>query len=83
MRYPAEPPTVEEIVAVMRHAGDGVHGWRLRDLIVVLWRAGLRIARRSRSPRPTSTAAAARCWCAAARAAAAARSAWTTGAGSS
>jgi hypothetical protein len=22
MRYPADPPTVEEIVAVMRHAGD-------------------------------------------------------------
>ena len=26
MRYPADPPTVEEIVAVMRHAGDGRHG---------------------------------------------------------
>jgi integrase len=34
---------VEEIVAVMRHAGDRVHGRRLRGLIVVLWRAGLRI----------------------------------------
>ena len=43
MRYPADPPTIEEIVAVMRHAGDGVHGHRLRGLIVVLWRAGLRI----------------------------------------
>src|SRR5215218_1365426 len=43
MRYPADPPTIEEIVAVMRHAGDGVHGRRLRGLIVVLWRAGLRI----------------------------------------
>ena len=43
MRYPADPPTVEEIVAVMRHAGDDRHGWRLRALIVVLWRAGLRI----------------------------------------
>ena len=28
---------------MMRHAGDGVHGHRLRGLIVVLWRAGLRI----------------------------------------
>jgi Phage integrase family len=28
---------------VMRHAGDAVHGRRLRGLIVVLWRAGLRI----------------------------------------
>ena len=43
MRYPADPPTVEEIVTVMRHAGDGIHGRRLRGLIVVLWRAGLRI----------------------------------------
>jgi site-specific recombinase XerD len=42
-RYPADPPTIEEIVTVMRHAGDGVHGRRLRGLIVVLWRAGLRI----------------------------------------
>jgi hypothetical protein len=43
MRYPADPPTIEEIVTVMRSAGDGVHGRRLRALIVVLWRAGLRI----------------------------------------
>ena len=43
MRYPADPPTIEEIVAVMCRAGDSVHGRRLRGLIVVLWRAGLRI----------------------------------------
>jgi integrase len=42
-RYPADPPSVEEIVAVMRAAGDGRHGCRLRGLIVVLWRAGLQI----------------------------------------
>ena len=42
-RYPADPPTVEEIVAVMRQAGTTPHGFRLRGLIVVLWRAGLRI----------------------------------------
>ncbi len=41
IRYPADPPTTEEII--MRHAGDRVHGRRLRGLIVVLWRAGLRI----------------------------------------
>jgi site-specific recombinase XerD len=41
--YPAEPPTVEEIIAVMREAGDDRHGARLRGLIVVLWRGGLRI----------------------------------------
>src|SRR6266542_2598981 len=43
MRYPADPPTVEEIVAVMRHAAANRHGWRLRAMIVVLWRAGLRV----------------------------------------
>ncbi len=43
LRYPADPPKVEEIVAVMRTAGDNAHGRRLRGLIVVLWRAGLRI----------------------------------------
>jgi site-specific recombinase XerC len=44
MRYPADPPTVEEIVLVMRYAGDRPHGLRLRGLIVVMWRAGLRIS---------------------------------------
>jgi hypothetical protein len=83
MRYPADPPTIEEIVTVMRHAGDGVHGRRLRGLIVVLWRAGLRIHEALAPPRPTWIRAADRCWCGAARAAAAARSAWTTGPGSS
>jgi len=43
MRYPADPPTVEEIIAVMRHAGESRHGWRLCALVVVLWRGGLRI----------------------------------------
>jgi len=43
LRYPADPPRVEEIVAVMRAAGDGLSGARIRGLIVVLWRAGLRI----------------------------------------
>jgi site-specific recombinase XerD len=42
LRYPADPPTVEEIVAVMR-AADRRHGRRVRALIAVLWRAGLRI----------------------------------------
>src|SRR4051794_4411478 len=43
LRYPAHPPKVEEIIAVMHAAGDGVHGRRLRGLIVILWRAGPRI----------------------------------------
>ena len=41
--YPADPPTVDEIVAVMRQAPADRHGLRLRALIVVLWRGGLRI----------------------------------------
>jgi site-specific recombinase XerD len=43
IRYPADPPTVDEIVAVMRHTVDDRHGARLRAMIVVLWRAGLRV----------------------------------------
>jgi site-specific recombinase XerD len=43
IRYPADPPTVDEIVAVMRHTAANRHGWRLQAMIVVLWRAGLRI----------------------------------------
>jgi hypothetical protein len=41
MRYPADPPTVEEIVAVMRHARDDRHGWRVRasdDRRPLAWR---------------------------------------------
>ncbi len=41
--YPADPPTVEEIIAVMRQTPGDRHGARLRALIVVLWRGGLRV----------------------------------------
>ena len=44
LQYPPNPPTVEEIVAVMRAAGDGPEGVRLSAIVVVLWRAGLRIS---------------------------------------
>jgi site-specific recombinase XerD len=44
LRYPADPPTVEEIIAVMRATGDDPDGLRLRGLIMMLWRAGLRIS---------------------------------------
>jgi site-specific recombinase XerC len=65
LRYPADPPKVEEIIAVMRAAGDDAHGRRLRGVIVILWRAGLRIQevlalaeRRSRSaPRRSARSA--------------------------
>ena len=83
IRYPADPQTVDEIVAVMRHTSDDRHGWRVRAMIVVLWRAGLRNQKRSRSQSTTSTTGADRSWSAAARVAADARSGWTSGAGSS
>ncbi|MGO9961197.1 MAG: hypothetical protein ACLP50_35350, partial [Solirubrobacteraceae bacterium] len=43
LRYPADPPPVEEIVAVIHAAGPDVYGDRLRAIVVVLWRAGLRV----------------------------------------
>jgi site-specific recombinase XerC len=44
LRYPPDPPTVEEIVIVMRAAGDSQAGVRTRALIVLLWRAGMLIS---------------------------------------
>ena len=44
IRHPPDPPTVEEIIAVMRAAGDAADGVRLRGVIIALWRAGLRIS---------------------------------------
>jgi site-specific recombinase XerD len=44
LTYAPDPPTVQEIIAVMHAAGDGAEGVRLRGIIVVLWRAGLRIS---------------------------------------
>ena len=37
LRYPPDPPTAEEIIAVMRAAGDRPEGLRLRGMIIVLW----------------------------------------------
>jgi site-specific recombinase XerD len=44
MHYPPDPPRPEEIIVVMRQAGHERHGLRLRALIAVLWRGGLRIS---------------------------------------
>lgn len=52
-RYPADPPRVEEIVAIMGAAGTGVCATRLRGLVVVLWRAGRVSARLWLSPSQT------------------------------
>jgi site-specific recombinase XerD len=44
MQYPPDPPRPEEIVVVMRQAGHDRHGLRVRALVAVLWRGGLRIS---------------------------------------
>jgi hypothetical protein len=81
--YPADPPTVEEIIAVMRQTPDDRHGARLRAVIVVLWRGGLRIqealalAERDLDPRRGSLLVRS------GKVAAGARSGWTRGGGSS
>ena len=82
-QYPADPPTIEEIVAVMRAVGDRADGHRLRALIVLLWRAGLRISEALALQESDLDVSAARCSFGAGRAASAARSGWTAGRGSS
>jgi hypothetical protein len=57
----------------MRAAGNRAHGHRLRALIVVLWRGGLRIQEALGLARRIWITVAARCSSAAARAAAGAR----------
>jgi hypothetical protein len=41
--YACELPIGDTLSTVMRAAGDRTHGRRLRGLIVIMWRAGLRI----------------------------------------
>lgn len=53
-RYPADPPTVEEIILVMRQAGPGRYADRTRALIAILWRAGLAHQRSARAHRDRS-----------------------------
>ena len=50
-QYPADPPTVEEIVAVMSAVGERADGRRLRALIVLLWRGGTADHRNALAPR--------------------------------
>jgi integrase/recombinase XerD len=44
VQYPADPPRPEEIIRGMRQAGRDRHGLRVRALIAILWRGGLRIS---------------------------------------
>ena len=43
-RYPADPPTTDELVRLLCGCGSSPSGERLRALIVLLWRSGLRIS---------------------------------------
>jgi len=54
LRYPADPPTVEEIISVMRAAGDSPDGVRLRGVIVVLWARRAADQRSARTERERS-----------------------------
>ena len=81
MLYPADPPTVEEIVCVMRHASEDAHGFRLRAMIVMLWRGGLRVQEALALSSTILTSSVDRCSCVGARADAGARSGWMDGAG--
>ncbi len=81
LRYPADPPKVEEIIAVMRTAGDGAHGQRLRALIVIMWRSGLRIQEALALTEGDLDQRRGSLLVRRARAGAVARSAWTPGAG--
>lgn len=66
---------------MMRAAGDRADGARLRALIVILWRAGLRIGEALDLAETDSTRRAARSWCATERVAGVARSGWIAGRG--
>ena len=66
---------------MMRAGGRDAYGDRLRAIIVVLWRAGLRVGEALLSPRPILILPAGPCWSAPGRTANAARSAWTRGGG--
>jgi hypothetical protein len=81
-QYPADPPRVEEIIAVMRTAGSSVHGARVRALIVILWRAGLRINEALTLAETDLEPSRGRSWFVRGRAGSAANWGWTTGAGS-
>jgi integrase len=43
-KYPASPPTAAEAFLLMRSCPETPHGRRLRGLIVLLWRTGMRIS---------------------------------------
>ena len=81
-RYPADPPTVEEIILVMRQAGSGRYADRTRGLVAIRWRAGLRISETLALTESDLDPRLDLCWCAQERAANDEQSGWTIGRGS-
>ena len=81
-RYPADPPTVEEIILVMRQAGPGPYADRTRGLIAILWRAGLRISEALALTEPDLDPKTGSVLVGVGKAGSAGRSGWTTGRGS-
>jgi hypothetical protein len=80
---PGRPTDGRRDRRVMRSVGDRSDGRRLRALIVLLWRAGLRISEALALQESDPDPAAARCSSGVGRAANAARPEWTAGHGSS
>src|SRR3954454_4067072 len=68
VRYPADPPKVEEIIAVMCAAGDNAHGGDFAARSPSYGGAAAAFGVHCPSPKPISTIAAARSWSGAARA---------------
>jgi integrase len=75
------PPTVDEIIAIMRLARDAPYGNRLKGLIVVVWRAGLRINEALSLTETDLEQRRGSIWSGTARTMAAAWSGWMPGAG--
>ena len=81
MVYPADPPTFDEIVAVMRQTPTDRHGLRLRALVVVPWHFGFRIQEALSLIESDLDVRRGRFSCAEGRETSAGRSEWTPGGG--
>ena len=81
-RYPADPPTVEEIILVMREAGSGPYADRVVGSSRSCGAPACGSAKPWRSPNPIWIRKPGQCWSAPARAGSEGWSGWTTGLGS-
>jgi hypothetical protein len=81
-RYPADPPRVEETIGVMREAGEGPYGRRMRALMPSSGVPACASPRPSPWRNPTSSQAGAQSLFDTVKAEGDGRSAWTIGVGS-